>query len=360
MEATIGDATEAFVRKVSEATHLKKRQKEAVKNLFLGKSHSEKIKSKRKVSTEDKESSREKDFVFLHQDNLQTQMKLTHHEAVDNITEAIKNSLKSYSRDKKAAIASYKEFLDFLLTNYNLKIAMAFPEWLPTNSLERQLHIVKLLHDPEIDVGMIQDMLYVGEKTIAMDLKKLQGKDEDPLEVLGQKLIVDYDKKKRHFPSTVHPLFLTFNLTQVITTLEGLKKVAKDPGHQNYALNAARTIWAQLSDYAKNRIVTVSGGLGIDIQWYLSLESKDKNLFYSERMCSTDDGCGSMLNCFKNSRTCIIEYLEAEGKTVYYEDCQIKNYDHETNRLVLERNGEELILQIDRVIKAALTTHEMY
>jgi len=44
---------------------------------------------------------------------------------------------------------------------------------------------------------MIQDMLYVGEKTIATDLKKLQGKGEDPLEVLGQKLIEQKKTKGR-------------------------------------------------------------------------------------------------------------------------------------------------------------------
>jgi hypothetical protein len=39
---------------------------------------------------------------------------------------------------------------------------------------------------------------------------------------MGQKLTVDFDRKKGKlsFPSTVHPLFLTFNLTQVIC-LEG-------------------------------------------------------------------------------------------------------------------------------------------
>lgn len=36
MEATIGEAVTAYVSKVSEATYSKKRQKDAVKNLFLG------------------------------------------------------------------------------------------------------------------------------------------------------------------------------------------------------------------------------------------------------------------------------------------------------------------------------------
>ena len=288
-------------------------------------------------------------------------MKITDQDTADCINEAVKDSLKLYPKNKKAAIDIYKDFLDFIDKNYNLRITMAFPEWLPSNSLERQLHIVKLLHDPKNNKrSAIPGMLYVSEKTIENDLKKLQGEDGDPLEVLGQKLVIDFDRKSRHFPSTVHPLFLTFNLTQVITTLEGLKKISEDSAHKNYALNAARTIWAQLSDYATRRIFTVSEGIGLDTQWYQSLESGDKNLFYSETMCSTSVGLESALYCVKNSKPCFIEYLEDDGRTVYYKNCLIKIHDHQNNRLIIDMDGKELKLDTNRVSKAALTEHELY
>jgi len=104
METTIGNAVEAYVNKVSESKYFKKRQKDAVKNLLQGNS--------KKIVSKEKESTRDKDFVFLHQDQLNAKMKITHQEAVDDISEAVKNSLMSYSRDKKSAIAIYKEFLD--------------------------------------------------------------------------------------------------------------------------------------------------------------------------------------------------------------------------------------------------------
>lgn len=63
--------------------------------------------------------------------------------------------------------------------------------------------------------------------------------------------------------------------------------MSEDSAHKNYALNATRTIWAQLSDYATRRIFTVSEGLGLDVSWYQSLDLGEKNLFYSETMCST-------------------------------------------------------------------------
>jgi len=342
MDTTIRNMVDAYLLSIK----YKNFNKTAVKNLFFG-------------SKKDLEEGR--NFVFFIKDEMLDIMKITDQDTSVCITEAVERSLKLYPKNKKAAIDIYKDFLDFIDKNYNLKIIMAFPEWLPTNSLERQLHIVKLLHDPEKNKrSAIPGMLYVSEKTIENDLKKLQGDDGDPLEVLGQKLVIEFERKSRHFPSTVHPLFLTFNLTQVITTLEGLKKMSEDSAHKNYALNAARTIWAQLSDYATRRIFTVSEGLGLDTQWYQSLESGDKNLFYSETMCSTSVGLESALYCFKNSKPCFIEYLEVDGRTVYYKNCLIKIHDHQNNRLIIDMDGKELQLDTNRVSKAALTEHELY
>ena len=346
MDTTIETMVEAYVSKISKDRYTKL-NKAAVKNLFQGNSE--------KAITD------VRDFVFLHQDGLSAKEKLTDQETESYIILAVKRSLNLYPKNKKAAIDIYKDFLDFIDKNYNLKITMAFPEWLPTNSLERQLHIVKLFHDPEKNKrSAIPSMLYVSEKTIENDLKKLQGEDGDPLEVLGQKLVVDFDRKSGRFPSTVHPLFLTFNLTQVITTLEGLKKMSEDSAHKNYALNAARTIWAQLSDYATRRIFTVSEGLGLDTRWYQSLESGEKNMFYFETMCSTSVGRESALYCFKNSKPCFIEYLEDDGRTVYYKNCLIKIHDRHNNTLIIDMDGKELKLDTDRVLKAALTEHELY
>lgn len=343
MEPTLGTMVEEYIRRVKKDRY-SRLNKKAVENLLKG--------------DEDKVLKEEKDFIFLNQD-LIPEMKLSDPELLESIRIAIKSSLKMYPKDKKTAIAIYKDFLEFIEKNYGLMISIIFPEWLPSNSLERQLHIVKLLHDTEIKVSQIQEQLYVSQKTIENDLKKLAGEDEDPLEVMGQRLTVDFDRRSRHFPSTVHPLFLTFNLTQVITTLEGLKKMEEDAAHKNYAINAAKTIWAQLSDYAKRRIFTVSEGLGMEIAWYKSLDSGDKNLFYSEKMCSTEMGRESVLLCYKNGKPCYIEYLKDNGTTVFYENYLIKTYnDHDIQ--IVGTDGKELKLSSDRVIKAALTKQELY
>lgn len=77
---------------------------------------------------------------------------------------------------------------------------------------------------------------------------------------MWQTLTEDVDRRRGSvtFPSTVHPLFLTFNLTQIIAMLEGLKKMSEDMVYKNYAEVSAKMIWSQLSDYAKRRVFTVS------------------------------------------------------------------------------------------------------
>lgn len=114
--------------------------------------------------------------------------------------------------------------------------------------------------------------------------------------------------------------------------------MSEDSAHKNYAMNAARTIWAQLSDYATRRIFAVSEGLCLDVSWYHSLDLGEKTMFYSETMCSTSLGLESALYCFKNSEPCLIEYHEDNGRTVIYKNCLIKIHDHHNNRLIIDRD----------------------
>jgi len=346
MSDSIKDAVEAYV--LSKNKKYTKFSKKILINLLMG------------VKINNKKIDVEKDFTFLSQDGLNTELLITDLEAEEYIDLAIKSSIKKYTKSKATAVDIYKEFITFINEKYNIEISISFPKWIPKTTLERQLYIAKMLQDPEAPIVQLEDILYVSGKTLQNDLKILKGDGDDPLEVMGQKLTVDFDRKKGKlsFPSTIHPLFLTFNLTQVITTLEGLKIMSEKVAYKNYALNGAKTIWIQLSDYAKHRIYTVSKGLGIDTSWYKSLEMDISNLFHTEYMCSTIYGCQSLLLCFKNSRPCFIEYIDDNGKTIIYKNCLIINCPDD--RVTVKIGEKQLILETDRVIKAALTENELY
>jgi len=79
---------------------------------------------------------------------------------------------------------------------YNIEISISFPKWIPKTTLERQLYIAKMLQGPEAPIDQLEDVLYVSSKTLQNDLKILKGDGDDPLEVMGQKLTVDFDRKK--------------------------------------------------------------------------------------------------------------------------------------------------------------------
>jgi hypothetical protein len=345
MSVTIKEAVDAYVLSKKKYSKI---DQETVIHLLIG------------VDKRNKKISTEKDFVFLRQDGLNTELLITAMEAEEYIEIAIKSSIKKYSKSIVTAVAVYKEFIAFINKKYNISISISFPKWIPKTTLERQLYIAKMLQNPETSISDLEEILFVSSKTLGDDIKKLKGDGDDSLEVMGQKLTVDFDRKKGKlsFPSTVHPLFLTFNLTQVITTLEGLKIMSEKEAYKNYAVNGAKTIWIQLSDYAKQRIFTVSEGLGIDTSWYKSLETNISNLFHTEYMCSTVYGSESLLLCFKNGLPCFIEYIDDSGKTIIYKNCNIIKHTH--GQVTVEMAGQQLILEADRVVKAAITENELY
>jgi hypothetical protein len=352
MPVTIEEAVEAYIAAIKKKRYIRF-DKKAAANLLKGSD----------AGSENKPVLKDNDFTFLRQDGFNPQMMVNDPEAEVYIDKAITSSLKKYPKSKITGVAVYKHFLEFINEQCGTSISIAFPEWLPGTTLERRIQIAKMLQDPGTELSQVEDSLYIGSKTISNDLKLLKGEDDDALEVMGQTLTVDIERRRGSvtFPSTVHPLFLTFNLTQVITMLEGLKKMSEDMVYKNYAVVSGKMIWSQLSDYAKRRIFTVSEGLEINTDWYKSLDTdinKVKNLFNSEMRCSSEYGGNSLAYCYKNGQTCFIDYLDADGKTIIYENYRIVSFPDD--KVIIEKDCQQLVLQTDRIVKAALTGKELY
>ncbi len=280
-------------------------------------------------------------------------------EIVECIPVAVRESIKSYNQSKQTAINIYKDYLEFIKGKYKLEISCDFPPIAIWISLERQLYIAKLLQDRNIDIEQLSDMLLVSERTIEEDIRKLRGNDGDPLQVMGQKLIVDMERDRRgiRFPSTVHPFFLTMNLTQVIAILRGLEHEYSKPGFEKYSFTAAAIIWSQLSEYARTRILTVGSELlNLDVSWFNKLNeaignSEYSRLFYSERQCSGNDGCGYLLACLKNGMRCNVEYRLEDGKTCFLKNVSVKRYTG--THVICEVDGEDRTLDLDKIEKSS-------
>lgn len=172
----------------------------------------------------------------------------------------MKSTVKAYKRDKGTAISIFRIFLEFLKKEYTFEPDVQFPKIDTSNTFERQMYLAKELQMGEKTIEGLANELWISSRTIDDDLARLRG-NKDPLQVCGKKFIVNETSarnQRMNFASTVHPLFLTFNITQVIATLRGLKYMCDDPGMKQYALLSASAIWQQLSEYAKQRIIYVS------------------------------------------------------------------------------------------------------
>ena len=278
------------------------------------------------------------------------------YEDLDRLEENIRNSVRKYERDKDAAIRVYKIFLEFLQKK-GISVEVQFPPIPVSNTFERLMFIAKFLHDPEHKTDTLSSLLWQSNETIEKDLKKLRGKDKDPIQICG-KVFKLTEKKQRSkgridLESTAHPLFLTPNLTQVIVMLKGLKAMSEDQNYAKYAETIAADIWEQLSDYAKNRIhYVLSELLPEDLTWYESLEKPDKNLFYPERICSVPDNV--LIDSIKNDKRFFVE--TKDGKK--YSNCSKCRFISAAEVSFMCDRGEKIVLK-DNILRSAYSPEEL-
>lgn len=250
------------------------------------------------------------------------------YDETDFLQANIKNSILNYPNKKDSQVAIYKKFVAFLNEKKGIPVRVDFPKISLDSSFDRQLFIVKYLQNEDARVADLPEKLWVSSRTIESDLARIQGKTDDKISVCGREFFIPEESMPRHrgkvtFDSTLHPLFMTENLTQVIIMLEGLKHMAENPLYQRYAETTAANIWEQLSDYAKDRIHKVIGPiLPGDISWYDKLEQEIMNTFSRERDCRVPGD--AILEVFKSlgerkfCAECIID-----GKTTTLENCEL-------------------------------------
>lgn len=151
----------------------------------------------------------------------------------------------------------------------NRRIIVAFFDYLEKNSdekvktilrekrfydypFERQLEIAKYLHEPHT-LGEIEERFDISPETRRNDIRAL----EDGIEVLGATISIEEvrSKGKVMYKSTMHPVFLPLNLTEVYALTTYLDKVldSEDQNTKNIR-NISERIKSQLSDYALKKL----------------------------------------------------------------------------------------------------------
>ena len=277
----------------------------------------------------------------------------------------IRDSVRQLPRGKDSAIKVYKGLVSFLHEN-GVDTDVKFPPVPIDISLERQIFIAKYLQKEDARIEELEEILWVSKRTIDDDLSRLYNKDnDDPIQICGRRFFIPDTARSKgqvHFASTVHPVFLTENLTQIIVMLKGLKEMAKDPLYKYYAEASAADIWQQLSEYAKNRIHFVLGELlPEDLSWYENLEASHDSTFATEQQCSV---CGNvLLDCLKNAKPFFVEY-QADSGTEFYKECRFTEHpfcqdDGDTTIIEVECTQGRKLLEKHRIVRSTYTIEEL-
>ena len=207
----------------------------------------------------------------------------------DLLYETITDILKSSSNKSGKQYDVFRDYIDYL--NSKGYEVQKLPEF--RTKFERQILILKDLHDPNQTESLdnfavrCSEKYLVSDRTVEHDFKEIR----EGIKLFGRDLKVDFARENgiisQH--TTAHPLFLFPSLAQIVCMIEGLKELAgKHPLYKVYAEETAADIWAQLSDYAKDRITNVlPERLSItDTDFYRKLEemaSENRKHFREER-----------------------------------------------------------------------------
>lgn len=117
---------------------------------------------------------------------------------------------------------------------------------------ERRLKIIKLLHGKEMRTGELAEYFDVDERTIRTDVDALR----EGMDVLGTKVKIESrhaGSQKHYFISTVHPIVLALNLSELFALLKLFENASMKDGGEIYK-NIFQGIYSQMTDYAESRI----------------------------------------------------------------------------------------------------------
>ncbi len=120
------------------------------------------------------------------------------------------------------------------------------------NVLERRLEIAKYLHELHTS-SEIMERFDISEETVKKDLKALR----EGLEVFGTTIELDEQKKgrKKYYKTTMHPIFLPLNLTEVYAMTAYLEQhISMHDPNTMVIQSVIERIKAQLSDYAWDKV----------------------------------------------------------------------------------------------------------
>lgn len=250
---------------------------------------------------------------------------------------------KEYTKNRLLGFSSY------LKNNWkvNLELNEVFTRE-AINPYERLVDLLKTLNE-RMTKKELMEYYSINRKTLEKDLDKLiKG-----TKILGQKVKIRDIRRERNkitYQSSIHPVFLPLNLTEVYYLTVGLKLLSndKETSINKVFEDLANRIYCQLSEYARDKMDKKGRQLGIKFpevgEFQLYNGTKDEEKMARENKKST------LAFLWKSGIQCTI-HIDDENMTII-PDAYI-DYDIETGEVFLKQSlyGEiKEKIDIDKIL----------
>lgn len=237
--------------------------------------------------------------------------------------------VKSLRSSKESTRKIMVDFLHFIEDKKKIEIdSELYDLHFYDDPVERQLEIAKFLTEPR-KAEEIEKKFGINSETRKTDLRALR----NGIEVLGSVVKLQEERIGRavYYKSTVHPIFLPLNLTEVYALVEYLPgQLSPEDPNSKVIKDITKRIKAQLSDYAWEKI-------------YPDKQKKRSDNYYISDQALAESREGIRLYLMKSGKECSFFW----NGDVYRGRIDNKNQIRLTDNTILEADINEVDFIID-------------
>lgn len=229
---------------------------------------------------------------------------------LDHFLQITQDGILSYRRDKNKLNENIRRFFIHLNEGHNLNVDLdlLFPQNKFLEKHERIIKLLKYLHEGAKTRGEISEYFGISERVLSNDLNELRNGDYS---FLGYNMKINLIRGENTYDSTIHPVFMPLNLSEVYAMTVGLKMTGKGTIFEDVFDYIADSIYAQLSNYGKRCMSQKAEEVGIDFH-----DNQNKAYRFEDDLLNRqlERGRKGMYAYFlKSGSPCEIEYMTEAG-----------------------------------------------
>lgn len=248
------------------------------------------------------------------------------------IADAFVDLLSKTSNSKEYTQKRIVSFAEYLKKIYNVDLNLdeVFKRE-AVNPYERLVDLLKTLQEGKTKQELL-DYYSISRKPLEKDINELvMGTN-----ILGQKVKIrdtQRDQNRITYQSSIHPIFLPLNMTEVYYLIMGLKSLSTD----NEAMtnktfdHLANRIYCQLSDYGRNKIDKKGKAMGIKFPHEDEFEKYNGSI--DEEKMSTLNRKNTLAYLWKAGNKCTVHMNNNEMEVIV--DCYI-DYNISTSEVFVK------------------------